>query len=41
MFSQDGDADVRPLVANFKALVLALLKDPVERAYFFQVNDRV
>ncbi|KAI7792208.1 zinc finger protein 135 [Triplophysa rosa] len=34
--SEGVDADVRPLVANFKALVLALLKDPVERAYFFQ-----
>ncbi|XP_065109466.1 uncharacterized protein [Paramisgurnus dabryanus] len=30
------DADVRPAVANFKALVLALLKNPVEKAYFFQ-----
>ncbi|XP_077101562.1 uncharacterized protein LOC143752311 isoform X2 [Siphateles boraxobius] len=30
------DADLRTCVTNFKALVLALLKDPVEKAYFFQ-----
>ncbi|KAI2665676.1 Zinc finger protein 271 [Labeo rohita] len=30
------DADLRTSVTNFKALVLALLKDPVEKAYFFQ-----
>ncbi|ROL43119.1 hypothetical protein DPX16_1757 [Anabarilius grahami] len=30
------DADLRTCVVNFKALVLALLKDPVEKAYFFQ-----
>lgn len=41
VFSQGIDDDVRPSVANFKALVLALLKDPVERAYFFQVTDDV
>uniref|UniRef100_A0A8C2BDH2 C2H2-type domain-containing protein n=1 Tax=Cyprinus carpio TaxID=7962 RepID=A0A8C2BDH2_CYPCA len=30
------DADLRTSLTNFKALVLALLKDPVEKAYFFQ-----
>ncbi|XP_051546600.1 zinc finger protein 676-like [Myxocyprinus asiaticus] len=30
------DADLGPSVFNFKALVLALIKDPVEKAYFFQ-----
>ncbi|XP_073694290.1 uncharacterized protein [Garra rufa] len=30
------DVDLRTSVTNFKALVLALLKDPVEKAYFFQ-----
>lgn len=31
-----ADADLRTSVSNFRALVLALLKDPVEKAYFFQ-----
>ncbi|XP_016111848.1 zinc finger protein 135 [Sinocyclocheilus grahami] len=30
------DADLRTSLTNFRALVLALLKDPVEKAYFFQ-----
>ncbi|XP_051544374.1 zinc finger protein 420-like [Myxocyprinus asiaticus] len=30
------DADLGHSVFNFKALVLALIKDPVEKAYFFQ-----
>ncbi|XP_051976678.1 zinc finger protein 676-like isoform X2 [Xyrauchen texanus] len=30
------DADLGSSVFNFKALVLALIKDPVEKAYFFQ-----
>ncbi|XP_043086622.1 zinc finger protein 502 [Puntigrus tetrazona] len=32
----DSDADLRTSVTNFRALVVALLKDPVEKAYFFQ-----
>lgn len=35
---QGADADLRTSVTNFRALVLALLKDPVEKAYFFQVR---
>ncbi len=35
---QAADADLRTSVSNFRALVLALLKDPVEKAYFFQVR---
>ncbi|KAM9467440.1 uncharacterized protein Hap1MRO34_014208 [Clarias gariepinus] len=32
----DIDSDLELCVSNFKALVHALLKDPVEKAYFFQ-----
>uniref|UniRef100_A0A8B9GM60 C2H2-type domain-containing protein n=1 Tax=Astyanax mexicanus TaxID=7994 RepID=A0A8B9GM60_ASTMX len=35
--SQNIDSDLTLSVFNFKALVLALLKDPAEKAYFFQV----
>uniref|UniRef100_A0A4W4DTX3 Zinc finger protein 865 n=1 Tax=Electrophorus electricus TaxID=8005 RepID=A0A4W4DTX3_ELEEL len=34
--SVDIDSDLELSVANFKALVLELLKDPAEKAYFFQ-----
>ncbi|KAB5542136.1 hypothetical protein PHYPO_G00087950 [Pangasianodon hypophthalmus] len=30
------DSDLELCVSNFKALILALLKDPAEKAYFFQ-----
>ncbi|XP_072529545.1 uncharacterized protein [Salminus brasiliensis] len=33
---QSIDSDLELSVSNFKALVLALLKDPAEKAYFFQ-----
>ncbi|XP_066523496.1 zinc finger protein 184 [Hoplias malabaricus] len=32
----DIDSDLKLAVSNFKALVLALMKDPAEKAYFFQ-----
>ncbi|XP_062863097.1 zinc finger protein 271 [Trichomycterus rosablanca] len=34
--ARDIDSDLEVAVSNFKALVLALLKDPAEKAYFFQ-----
>lgn len=36
---QDVDSDLEISVSNFKALILALLRDPAEKAYFFQVNE--
>lgn len=36
---QDVESDLELAVSNFKALILALLRDPAEKAYFFQVNE--
>lgn len=32
------DSDIEASMANFENLIYALLKDPVEKAYFFQVS---
>lgn len=37
---QRVDSDLELSVSNFKALILALLRDPAEKAYFFQVSKK-